>query len=119
VTGVVALRVEGRVVTHCCGDHRPVPGEASVCVCCPECVTNAVLARYLPEIRRCVARWQRDDAAPRLLRLRAAYRRVEHALAVEAMWDCERGEVRSLGEALGHAVAVLPLEYPAVHGRLT
>jgi hypothetical protein len=108
---VTAALVATGVVTVCCGVHHPAPGEASVCVCCPECVTNARLSSYLPEIRRVVAGWQRSELVPLLLRLRAAYRRVEHALAVEAMWESERDEIRHVAAATTHAVAEVPVNY--------
>lgn len=109
MTGVVALRADGRVATHCCGRHRPAPGEGSRCVCCPECVTNAVLSGYDAEVLRVAARWERADAVPHLLRLRSGYRRVEHALAVQAMWDAVRH-----GEPL-----FTDGGFPPVQGRLT
>lgn len=115
----VALRAEGRVVTHCCGGHHPGPGEASTCLCCPACVTNVFTSRYSPEARRAVARGVRCAELPGLLRLRDVYRRVEHALAVEEMWAPELDEVRHLADALRHATQLPTGDYPTVQGVLT
>lgn len=86
MTGIL---VSTGVVTLCCGDHHPVEGEASVCLCCPECVTNAELGRHDAQARRSAARM----------------------LGLEEHWRLCRGSVL--------AVRVLPLEYPPVQGRLT
>lgn len=107
MTGVVALRPEGRVVTHCCGLHRPPAGEASVCVCCPECVSNARRARYSAESRLGVARLERCVVANR----RATYRRAEYLTGI--------AEVADLDRATAHAVRVLAPIDPPMHGRLT
>ncbi|MBP2341051.1 hypothetical protein JOF41_007305 [Saccharothrix coeruleofusca] len=110
MSGVVAVPVGGRVVVVCCGQHCPAPGEASVCRCCAECPTTAIYAGVKPHVRARVARAERDDRAL----LRAALRRVEHALAVAALWDA----VRRFGSAWAHAVELPPEDYPPQQGVL-
>jgi hypothetical protein len=101
VTGALVPTGE---VTVCCGTHHPAPGEASVCECCPECPTNARYRRFSPVVRRAVASVERCAWQVR----RRGLRRVEHALAVEAMWDAVRcGESPLAGG------------FPPVQGRLT
>lgn len=101
----LALRPEGRVVTHCCGGHRPAPGEASTCTCCPECVSNARRGRYSAAARRLVAHMERCLLASR----RATYRRAEYAVGVAGLCDLDRATV--------HAVRALLLD-PPVRGVL-
>jgi len=101
-----ALVVTG-LVTVCCGDHHPVEGEASLCRCCPECVTNAEMGRHDAQDRRSAAQWVRFERACWQARVWS----VARMLGLEDHWRLCRGSVL--------AVRVLPLEYSAVQGRLT
>lgn len=94
-------------LTLCCGDHHPAEGEASACLCCPECVTNAEMGRHDPGARRLAAQWVRFERACWQERVW----QVARALGLEEHWRLCRGSLL--------AVRVLPLEYPPVQGRLT
>jgi hypothetical protein len=112
VTGAVALptRADGaeeRRVTHCCGQHHPVLGEASRCACCPECVTNALLGTFDAEARRVAAQWVREQRVWWRRRVLA----VARLLGVADYW--------AVYEATAHAVRVLAPIDPPMHGRLT
>jgi hypothetical protein len=104
---VTAALVRTGVVTVCCGGHRPAPGEASVCLCCAECVTNDRRGRYSAQARRLVAWSERCLAASR----RATYRRAEYLVGIASVCDLDR--------ATAHAVRALQLMDPPVQGVLT
>lgn len=89
----LAIPSEGRVVTVCCGGHRP----SSTCTCCAECVTNSDFGRIDPAIRAVIAADDREYDAM----LRPTYRRVLDVLAREGFWD----DLRTLGRVTHAAVA--------------
>lgn len=103
VSSLPALLAQGRVVTVCCGDHRPAAG----CLCCCECPTGVATAELDPAIRALLA----HDKRERLAALRASYRRAEHAVGLDGYWDLFR--------ATAHAVRVLPQCFPHLEGSLT
>ncbi|MEU4804398.1 hypothetical protein [Actinosynnema sp. NPDC023587] len=90
-----------RVVTVCCGGHRPAHGEASTCSCCTDCVTNAGGRAEVPAER---VRADRAATAARLARLRATVRRAVHVV----IHDAVDAHVRPLADATRHAVAIPP-----------
>jgi hypothetical protein len=96
VSRALAVPEDGRLVTVCCGGHRP----ASNCGCCAECTTNAEVGRTAPEARAAEAADDRNRAVAR----RLSARRAKHAVITAALDDCLRG----LCLATAHAVAVLP-----------
>src|SRR5687767_10059409 len=89
--------MDGRVVTACCGGHRP----ASTCTCCAECVTNSDVGRLDPALRAIVAADEREIAGW----VRPGYRRIVGALAREALWD----DLRTLGRVTHAAIAAWSL----------
>jgi hypothetical protein len=89
----LAIPMEGRVVTACCGGHRP----ASDCPCCAECVTNADGGRLDPALRAVIAADEREIAGW----LRPGYRRVVGVLEREALWD----DLRQLERVTHSAIA--------------
>jgi hypothetical protein len=115
VTGTLALVEERRVVTVCCGGHRPAPD----CLCCAECVTNG--APVDPAIRAVIA----HDDRERVARLRQALRRAEHLEIIAQLADHTEmvagldDALRDLYSATSGAVAVLPPMYPHEQGVLS
>lgn len=77
MSSLPALLAQGRVVTVCCGDHRP----ALDCLCCCECPTGASVAELDPAIRALLAHDKRERTAA----LRLTMRRAFHAVTVMAL----------------------------------
>ncbi len=104
-----------RVVTACCGGHRPAPD----CLCCAECVTNGA-----PCDAAARAEIAHDDRE-RVAALRQAFLRAEHLEIVATLADHAEmvaeldDALRGLHLATLGAVAVLPPLYPQVHGALS
>ena len=104
MTRALAIPDDGRVVTACCGGHRP----ASDCLCCDECISNADIGRQEPEIRAAAARAARGRATQRRLNAR----RAEHAVTVAAIDDLLRSVVEGMANVVRQANAVHE-EFPA------
>lgn len=103
-TGVTGVLVRTGVVTACCGGHRPAPGEASTCLCCPECITNAEVQDRHPDVNAAEARANRATAAFWSRAVRGATRHLTVLVLREALEKA----IRPLDEAFRHAAAIPP-----------
>lgn len=99
VTGVL---VATGVVTVCCGGHHPAPGEASTCLCCAECVTNAEGHARPASARAAEARADREALAAWWPVARAGARYARQVLMHGEVDD----RLRVLRRLLTHAVAL-------------
>lgn len=106
MSGVLALRYEERVVTVCCGDHRPAPD----CLCCCECVTGASAAELDPAIRAVLA----HDKRERHVAMRMAVRRAFYLVTVAELDD----HLSDLAAATRAAVRVATQDLPHFEGSL-
>lgn len=91
MSGLPALPAQGRVVTVCCGDHRPAAG----CLCCIEC---PVAFNNDPALLALLATGERARNAA----LRMTLRRAFHLVTVAAIED----HLRDLSTATQSWVAV-------------
>lgn len=103
MTAAVAVPGDGRRVTRCCGPHH----DASDCLCCAECTTNADRWLMSPPSRAALAHEQRERDAL----LRPSVRRARYALA----WGDWEDGLRLLGRATHEAIeAAFVTSLPAV-----
>ena len=114
MTRALAIPDDGRVVTACCGGHRP----ASECLCCGECVTNAAVGRMTPGERAAVARETRARVAARRAARLLTDRRAEQLVTCAAIDDCLRPLVEATTNVVHQANAVHE-DYPTEQNRFT